>query len=170
MDLSLETERLKLVAANAALAKLELNDRPALFARLGASAPEEWPPPLNDDGSFRYFLGMLESDPAFTGWGYWYVLKKPEDLIGICGFKGRPDAAGMAEVGYSIIPSRQRQGFASEAVNGLIGWAKARGAKIIAAETFPDLIASIGVMEKNELRFIGAGSEEGAVRYQRELQ
>ena len=170
MDLViLETERLRLVAANAALARLELENRPKLFAVLDVAPPPDWPPPLNDDASFAFFREILEGDPSFAGWAYWYVVEKPRSLIGNCGFKGRPDATGTIEIGYSIVPARQRQGFASEAVAALIGWSQERGAKIVTAETFPDLAASIRVMEKNGLVFDGEGSEPGVIRYRKVL-
>ena len=170
MDLLiLETPRLRLVAANAALIHLELENRPKLFAALNVAPPTDWPPPLNDDASFRYFLPVLESDPSFTGWGYWYVIENPRALIGTCGFKGRPDTAGTAEIGYSIVPARQRQGFASEAAAALIEWCRMRGAKVVTAETLPHLMASIRVMEKNGLVFASEGSEPGTIRYRRVL-
>ncbi len=168
--LSIETDRLRLIAANAALIHLELEDRPALLSAMDAAPPDEWPPPLNDDASFRFFLDIMERDPSLTGWGYWYVIeKRTGQPIGTCGFKGRPDATGTVEIGYSVVPSRQRQGFASEAVEALIAWCGTQGAKIVLAETLPELDASIRVMEKNGLVFAGQGSEPGVVRYRRAL-
>lgn len=164
-----ETKRLRLVAANAAFIHFELKDRAQLFAMLNVAPTADWPPPLNDENSFRYFLPTLESDPSFAGWGYWYVIEKPNALIGTCGFKGRPDAAGTAEIGYAIVPARQGNGFASEAASALIEWCKARGAKAVVAETLPELKASIRVMEKNGFTFEGEGSEPGTVRYRRVL-
>jgi RimJ/RimL family protein N-acetyltransferase len=167
---SIETERLRLVAADAALIHLELEDRPALLAALNADSPAEWPPPENDDASFRYFLDSLERDPSFAGWGYWYVIeRRSRRPIGTCGFKGRPDAMGMVEIGYSIVLSRQNHGFASEAVAALIAWCANQGARIVVAETLPELVASIRVMEKNGLVFDGDGSEPGVIRYRRVL-
>ena len=167
--LTVETSRLRLVAANAALLHLELEDRDQLYAMLDVDTPAEWPPPLNDDASCRYFLKILEQDISFAGWGCWYVIDKPHTLAGNCGFTGRPDEAGTVEVGYSIVPSLQRQGFASEAVAALLAWCGERGAKKVIAQTFPDLVSSIRVMEKNGLVPDGSGSEPGAIRYSRVL-
>lgn len=170
--ITLETARLRLVAADAALVKLELQNRPSLFAALRVSPPADWPPPLNDNDSFGFFLKSLESDPSFAGWGYWYVIEnnsEDKQLIGICGFKGKPDKSATVEIGYSIVPSRQNLGFASEAIAAMIAWAKKRGAKSVIAETYPELAPSVRVMEKLGLVFEGAGSEEGVVRYRRAL-
>ena len=98
--LTVETSRLRLVAANAALLHLELEDRGRLYSTLEVDAPPEWPPPLNDDASLRYFIKMLEQDITYAGWASWYVIEKPHALTGNCGFKGKPDAAGMVEIGH----------------------------------------------------------------------
>jgi RimJ/RimL family protein N-acetyltransferase len=167
---SIETSRLRLVAGDAVLIRLELGNRPALFVALHVEQPADWPPPLNDDDSFRFFMDRMENDPSLVGWGYWYVIEKqPNTLIGICGFKGRPDMTATAEVGYSIVEARQRLGFASEAIGALIEWCKKQGAKAVIAETYPELIASVRVMEKNGLTIDGDGSEPGVVRYRRAL-
>lgn len=169
-QLLLETRRLRLVAADASLIRMELVDREALCAALGCAMPPDWPPPLNDEASFAYFLGKMERNPSFIGWGYWYVIESaPNEAIGISGLKGRPDESGQVEIGYSIVPARQRSGFASEAVAALIGWCKERGARSIVGETFPDLVGSIRVMEKNGFVFAGEGSDPGTVRYRRSL-
>ena len=36
----------------------------------------------------------------------------------------------------------------------------------VISETLPELVASIGVMEKCGFKFIGDGSEEGVIRYE----
>jgi RimJ/RimL family protein N-acetyltransferase len=167
--MTVETSRLRLVAANASLLHLELEDRGRLYSTLDVDSPAEWPPPLNDDASCRYFLRTLEQDISSAGWACWYVIEKPHTLAGNCGFKGKPDAAGTVEVGYSIIPSLQRQGLASDAVAALLAWCGQRGAKKVIAETFSDLISSIRVMQKNGLVPDGSGSEPGVIRYSRVL-
>lgn len=74
----------------------------------------------------------------------------------------------MVEVGYSIMPAFQRLGLASEAVAALIDWAFSDpGVQLVTAETLPSLPASIRVLEKNGFQFLGAGSEEGVIRYGR---
>ena len=61
----------------------------------------------------------------------------------------------------------QRNGYASEAVQSLVEWAFNVGdVNCIIAETFPDLRASIRVLEKNGFRFIGQGWEEGINLYE----
>jgi RimJ/RimL family protein N-acetyltransferase len=170
--LGLSTRRLRLVAGTLNHAEAELRERGRLSELLNAQVPEHWPPPLNDEGSMRWFLRYCQENPDTIGWTMWYfvLLKGPEghpELIGNGGFKGKPSPDGTVEVGYSIMESHQRQGYATEAVSGLLGWAF-RHPEInrVIAETLPDLTPSIRLLEKLDFRFIGKGSEEGAVRYE----
>jgi RimJ/RimL family protein N-acetyltransferase len=69
-------------------------------------------------------------------------------------------------MGYSIIKPFEGQGYATEAVAGLLRWAfEQPQVTSVTAETFPNHVASIRVMEKNNMILLGAGSEEGTVKY-----
>jgi [ribosomal protein S5]-alanine N-acetyltransferase len=167
----LRTERLQLRSATAELAAADLND-PSDFSRLlEADVPQDWPPPFNDDNTKAFTLNYLKENPDAAGWGTWYFLLpgRAEDrtrAIGIGGFKGKPSREGMVEIGYSVMPDYQRQGFASEAVAGLIGWAFSHPeVLLVTAETLPALVASIRVLENNGFHLLGRGSEEGVIRY-----
>jgi RimJ/RimL family protein N-acetyltransferase len=74
---------------------------------------------------------------------------------------------GTVEVGYSVCEQFQKNGYASEAVATLIRLAFSYDAVTrVIGETLPELAPSIRVMEKNGLKFIGTGSEEGVIRYE----
>jgi RimJ/RimL family protein N-acetyltransferase len=157
-----------LVAASAELVKADLGGVEQLENMLEAEVPENWPPELYDHEAMKYALHQL-ADSTAQGWWFWYLLVRKEGLpqvVGICGFKGRPDAAGSAEIGYSVISQFRNQGYASEAVDRLIRWAFSHQAVLeVSAETLPHLQSSIRVMKKNGFEFVGAGSERGVVRY-----
>lgn len=68
-------------------------------------------------------------------------------LVGVGGFKG-PPTDGVVELGYSIVPSAQRRGYATKAVRELIESGRERGAKRVRAETLPSLTPSIRVLQK----------------------
>ena len=169
----LRTVRLDLIAADLRLADLEWRDMVSLARELDCAPPEHWPPPLNDEGSQRWFREMLQQDPDAVGWGLWYLVRnepdEPRILIGNAGFKGRP-ANDSCEVGYSVLPTYQGCGYATEAVHALIRWAfQHPTVNRVAAETLPYLRRSIRVMEKCHMRYIGVGKlEEGqaTVRYE----
>lgn len=171
--MTLDSERLSLLLADARLLELELSDRSALWKALGARPPSTWPAPLNDERSFRWSLDFARSNPD-SPWGFYYFLhKEPEGpiVVGNGGFKGAPDADGMVELGYSIVPAYQRRGLASEATGALVAFAwRQPQVRVVRAETLPDLKPSIGVLEKNGFACVGPGSETGVVRYELRLR
>lgn len=164
----LESRRLTLVAATAELIQADLAGPEALAEEMGAEVPDQWPPELYESTSMRVALEQLR-DPAQHGWSLWYLLTKKHDpphVIGICGFKGKPDRAGSVEIGYSVLRTYRVQGYATEAVARLINWAFSHQNVVeVAAETLPHLKRSIRVMEKNGFVFRGPGSEHGVIRY-----
>ncbi len=120
----------------------------------------------------RWVLAQLEKDPPDAGgWSFWYLTlpggKEGEKiLVGNGGFKGRPAADGTVEIGYSVMADRQRQGFGTEAAEGLMRWAFSHPeVRRVVAETYPDLHPSVRVMERIGMAFLGKGSEEGVIRY-----
>ncbi len=164
--LRLTTTRLELVAGTVALAKAEIDDLPALARLLDVPLPPHWPPPLNDENSQKFFLdALLKAAPDHAGWHLWYCLRRePRALLGSAGFKGIP-ANGMVETGYSMLEEHQRNGYCTEAVRALIGWAFGHpDVNIVIAHTLPGLAPSIRVMEKCGLIFAGNGPLEDGVQ------
>jgi RimJ/RimL family protein N-acetyltransferase len=156
---TLESRRMTLVAASAELVSADLESRSALGEALSMSVPME-------------FAWRQLQDPAEQGWSFWYLASRRDSsggnlqLLGICGFKGRPDEAGNVEIGYSVLSQFRNQGYATEAVGRLVVWAFShQHVKEVCAETLPHLKQSIRVMEKNGFGFTGPGSEQGVVRY-----
>ena len=96
------------------------------------------------------YLNELEKDPSQLNWGPWFVmLKESSRIIGDIGFKGKPDEERMAEIGYGFLEEYRNQGYATESVQALIGWAfETDEADILVAETANENIASIKVLEK----------------------
>jgi [ribosomal protein S5]-alanine N-acetyltransferase len=118
---------------------------PALAAALGAALPGDWPPEHIDDGFWQWIADALSARPDSGEWLNWFVLHE-NALAGTAGFKGPPDAEGWVEVGYSVVPSRQRRGIATHAVRLLVAHAFADPrVNGVAAETIPDNEASIKV-------------------------
>ncbi len=165
--IELRTPRLHLVAATLDLA--QTNDRARLSELLQADLPEYWPPPLNDDASAKFFADYLKANPDAVGWMMWYfILEEPRRIaIGNGGFKGTPQS-GTVETGYSIVPEFQRQGYASEAVEALIGWAFSHpNVQRVIAETLPELNASQALLRKLGFRATDGASEAGVLRFER---
>lgn len=169
--LCLRTNRLQLVAGTVEIAEAEISDLESFARLLEVPTPQVWPPPLNDEQSQKYFLESLRSSGSEdAGWNLWFcILREPRALVGVAGFKGAP-RAGVAEIGYSMLETHQRNGYCTEAVNALIDWAFAhRELESVIAHTLRELIPSIRVMEKCGLVFAGEGPiEDGrqTVRYE----
>jgi RimJ/RimL family protein N-acetyltransferase len=166
--LILRSRRLQLVAGALDLATVEISDRAAFALRLGARVPEDWPPETLRD-ALSFFLDLYTAHPDWIGWLGWYAIRTDGPapvLCGSVGFKGGPDAAGMVETGYSILPAHQRQGLASEMLAALLAWAwRQPGVRRIEAETTPDNLGSLGVLAANGFVACGPGLEPGGVRY-----
>jgi [ribosomal protein S5]-alanine N-acetyltransferase len=162
----IKTSRLELTAATIELSEAELNDRDKFSKLLDTTIPNNWPPETATD-ALPWFLDILKKNPEWVGWLTWYaVLTNENTLVGGAGFKGAPNTAGMVEIGYSVLPEYQKRGIASEIVEALCKWAfEHDSVKCIEAETVPDNSGSLKVLSKNGFEFIGAGSEEGSVRY-----
>jgi ribosomal-protein-alanine N-acetyltransferase len=168
-QLRLRTPRLELIAATSETVALELQDVPRFAAELHVPVPSSWPAPLSDEGSQRWYLDLLRRDPDAVGWALWYVIRHdPRELVGVAGFKGRP-TNGVCEIGYSIQPPCEGNGYATEASRALIRWAFTHDdVEQVTAETLPHLVGSIRVMVKGGMKCVGSGHPEDGqptVRY-----
>lgn len=172
---AIQTPRLILIPATAESLSAELVSPQALGEILGRGVPASWPPELYDADAVRWTLTWLAEHPEQSAWSLYYIAEalrtatEQSQLIGVCGYKGGPDAAGEVEIGYGIVPERRRRGFASEAVRGLLAraFADARVKNVI-AHTLSELAASIGVLEATGFSFDGPGNdpqEPAAIRF-----
>ena len=164
----IQTRRLELRPGTITDLEAELSGTKALATALGAEIADNWPPPLYDEPAMRWTLDHLRTGDIRPEYGLYYFLDVtgPTPVaVGVGGFKGDPDD-GRVEIGYSVLPQFQRRGYASEAVGGFLDYAFSdmRVTEVI-AETLPELIPSIGVLEKNGFELVGGGSGEGVIRY-----
>lgn len=157
--IEIASPRLRLVALNAELAALQLEDRLAFFKALGVDPEPTWPPELMDLATMEWTRDQLAAHPGESGWYSWvYISPVMNRLLGTGGFKGAPDADGIVEIGYSMLISYREQGLATEGVVALLDWAYAHDrVKSVVAHTRDDRDASHRVLEK-------AGFVEGETR------
>jgi [ribosomal protein S5]-alanine N-acetyltransferase len=168
----LETPRLRLIAPDAAIEGAALRGSAELGRALDAEVPPQWPPPHTGDVQGWWREALLQ-EPSLQGWTAWYWLWMEERekplLCGYGGFKGGPQD-GEVEIGYSLIEPLHRRGLAPEGCAALIVWAS-RDARVrrVIAHAFPDVRASLRVLEKLGFREAGRGSEPGTLRFELEL-
>ncbi len=163
----IRTSRLELVSGTYLMLAAELVDNRGLSEMLGCAIPDEWPPETWKD-AIEQFMARLERHPELSGWLNWYLVLTDDDkrvLIGSGGFTGAP-FNGEVMIGYSILEQYQRQGYGSEAVNGLVNWAFAhQSVTRIVAETLMENKASICLLEKCGFEYSRRGFEKGTIRY-----
>ena len=166
--MSIITERLELIPANEQLLRAAQQGDATLAEALGVRLAPAWPPEFYEETSLAWTLDQLAKGPEQAGWlMYFFVVRDGRMLIGYGGYKGAPTGDGTVEVGYSVVDDHQRRGYATEATRGLVvrAFSYPQVSRVV-AETMPDRIPSIGVLEKIGFTFIGAGAEEGVIRYE----
>ena len=161
------TDRLLLVPATDATVSASLESNEQLAAALDAIVPGSWPPDLLDRGALEWTLNWLRTPGNDLAWGMHFVLlRQPRTLVGVVGYKGMP-VEGTVEVGYGVVAEHQRLGIATEATRALVANAfKSPNVSRVIAETLLGLVPSIGVLDKCGFAYIGAGSEDGVIRYE----
>src|SRR5262245_4258861 len=158
----IRTARLDLVSMTPEFMEAVLGGRFAeAEEELGAALPT-----APTDEATEHFLarriGQLRDDPSIQRWLARAIVLRGESrlMVGNVGFHGPPgvnaaDNEGALEIGYSVQPERRRQGYASEAVDGLMGWARTQGICRFVASVAPDNDPSLAIIRK--LGFVRTG-------------
>jgi RimJ/RimL family protein N-acetyltransferase len=122
------------------------------------------------------WLAALRSAFGPDPWrhGFFVVDRERRCVIGSAGFKGPPDASGMVEIAYGIVPSSEGRGYATEAAMALVGFALGTGdVRLVRAHTLPVANASTRVLLKCGFRHTDSvvDPEDGPVwRWERSSQ
>lgn len=169
----LTSARLTLVATTLAHLEAELSRAGghALGALLDAAVPPSWPPGEYDRAALEFFHAQLTAGGAdVVGWYGWYAVAHAGTpaavLVGAGGFFGPPDEAGTVEIGYSITPEHEGQGYATELATALVAHAwRSPAVRTIQAHTTPANRASIRVLERAGFALSGGEREPELVRY-----
>jgi [ribosomal protein S5]-alanine N-acetyltransferase len=138
-----------------------LGDRVALAAHLGLEVHPQWPNP-----NFAEVLGLFRlwfaDDPELAGWVWFVVLDGV--VVGEAGAKAAPDAQGVIEIGYGVVPAAQGRGVATAAVGLLVDRVRERGVSKVAAEVLHTNPASQRVLTKLGFECVDHhATEEGPV-------
>ena len=123
----LETKRLKLLPLTHEQLLLHKNDPVALAKNLGVNylKRQNDPATANDlHEVIEFWLqNTLKHRDKFEWCTNWEIILKTERIaIGGIGFAGAPDSEGKAEIGYGLDVRYFNKGYASEAVQSLLGW------------------------------------------------
>ena len=97
------------------------------------------------------FLAKIAADTGPDVWSFGVAMlhRDSDSVIGTVGFKGAPDAQGMVEIAYGVVPSFERQGIATEATRAMARWALTQdGVRLVRAHTAPEVNSSMRVLAK----------------------
>ncbi|MEM7591658.1 MAG: GNAT family N-acetyltransferase [Cyanobacteria bacterium P01_A01_bin.83] len=111
-------------------------------------------------------IEQLSQEPMNCFWRSPRLIVVDKLIVGMCSFKNLPTVDGKVEIGYGIIPSQQKRGFATQAVKLLLEEAfSVAEIKAIIAYTDSLNISSQRVLEKNDFSKVGSkvDPEDGEV-------
>jgi [ribosomal protein S5]-alanine N-acetyltransferase len=156
----LETRHLRLVAHAPAHLRALMDGRDAYARSLGIPAAEGLGDFLKNGAAdrSRAWLARLETATDADPWigGFALVHIASNTAIGSASFKGPPDADGVVEVAYGVVPSQQGRGDATEATRALVAYAfDDHRVRIVRAHTLPRNDASGRVLTKCGFTRIG---------------
>ncbi|MFD2574655.1 GNAT family N-acetyltransferase [Spirosoma soli] len=107
---------------------------------------------------FHYVYARIGKDPSEGPWWlYLFIHREQRALVGIGGYKGKPDEQGVVEIGYEIYEPYRNQGLATEAAQGLIRWAfEHPEVTLVKAHTLAEENASVKVLRHCGMTFTDA--------------
>jgi ribosomal-protein-alanine N-acetyltransferase len=142
----------------------------ALMATDGSPRPFQWPEwwPDDEDRSHVALWRQRAAEPSWQlEWGPRAIVDAGQQMVGHAGFhrspvtlaealadetfagRREPDSDAAVEIGYTIFPEHRGNGYATEAVTGLLHWASRRVDGItVLASVAEDNAASLRVLDR----------------------
>ena len=137
----------------AVLAALLDGDLPAAGAGCGVELPTFF---LEEGWLWRVRLDQVRADPSAADWVVRAVVVPPAGVVGHAGFHGPPDADGVVEVGYTVVPELRGRGYARAALAALVAEAAASPqVRVVRASVQPDNAASLAVVRRAGFVHVG---------------
>lgn len=143
-----------------------LEDRPKTDALIGFRVSQDW---IEEKDLMRFRMNDYRNDNKYIAWGLHAVgLRESMEMVGFIGFHTRPNpeylhalAPNAVEFGYTIFLPHRRQGFAEEAIGGLLNWAvKQHPLDNFIASVSPTNLPSTALIKKLGFQKIGEQIDE----------
>jgi len=143
------SERLIFIPFTLDIATSVLKGNLDVLETLGLYTDNNWP----DDESIKtlpQIINNLELVLEPTGFESWMIVKQDNMVvIGDAGFKGKPNAKGEVDIGYSIIEKEHKKGYGFETAKELADWAFShQEVNFITASCLINNTASAKILEK----------------------
>jgi ribosomal-protein-alanine N-acetyltransferase len=169
----IQTDRLDLVVLTLDITDDLLAGRRNEAGELGGFVVQDDWPDSHDARFLRLRQEQMVRDPAVENWLIRaMVLRGQPDrpMIGHVGFHGPPDE-GSVEMGYTVFPAHRGHGYAAEAVEGLMGWARTHDVMRFVLSIAPANAPSLAVARKLAFKRIGRHiDDEDGLEYIFELK
>jgi RimJ/RimL family protein N-acetyltransferase len=155
-----------LVTRRLLMVELGVEEAVALVDGRGGSG-RTWAPGYPDDGALMaagFVMTAAKHGRDLGAFGTYEIIRRRDGaVIGAAGFQGPPDDTGAVRVGYGLAESARGRGYATEALRGLLEWARGQdGLTCVLADTTRTNVASQRVMERAGMKRIG---EDGELLY-----
>ena len=143
-----------------------LEDRKKTDALIGLRVSQDW---IDEKDLMRLRMEDYRTDFKYVSWGLHAVgLRESLEMVGFIGFHTRPNpeylhsiAPNAIEFGYTIFLPHRRQGFAEEAINGMLNWAvKRHPLDNFIASVSPTNLPSTALVRKLGFQKIGEQIDE----------
>jgi ribosomal-protein-alanine N-acetyltransferase len=107
-------------------------------------------------------LEQLAADPSEQPWLVRAMIAStPPRVVGCVGFHAPPDDDGRVEIGYDIVASERRKGYAREGIRALLDWAWATGrVRTCVASVTPHNAPSLALIDSFGFRHVGEQIDE----------
>jgi RimJ/RimL family protein N-acetyltransferase len=116
---------------------------------------------LEEGWLWRIRLDQVRADPAAQDWVVRALVVAPEGVVGHAGFHGPPDADGVVEVAYTVVPQLRGRGYAHAALAALVAEAAASPAvRVVRASVQPGNAASLAVVRRAGFVHVGEQVDE----------
>jgi len=104
------------------------------------------------------WLARVKASNSADPWthGFAVAQRASGTVVGMCAYKGPPNADAAVEIAYGINPEYQGRGYATEVARALVAFAFASGqVRLVCAHTRPEENASTHVLTKCGFEWIG---------------
>ncbi|HEY8297980.1 MAG TPA: GNAT family N-acetyltransferase [Candidatus Baltobacteraceae bacterium] len=148
-----ETARLRIVALTKEQLDQYMDQNPLVVQSLGVGSVSRDMSPATRKSFEDLIVSKARAavDSELLFYTIWTVIHRELNrTVGDVIFRGPPNDRGEIEIGYGMYAEFRNRGVMTEAVAGMLGWARARAdVTTVTATTRPDNDASMAVLRKN---------------------